>query len=164
MEEAWTQFEAWVTANGGRHTSERRLLYEVVCELPRLFDVDALVAQLAAHEEQGGMRLSRATAYNTLTAFVKAGLLVPVSTMSGKVYVRAHGRDVVLVQECTECGALQVLKATGGVGQAVAHLAFRGFTPQRSTVLVNGLCARCAKALKKREKQKTQIKNNERKS
>lgn len=135
-------FAQLLRAHGLRATAQRRAIYSVFAGAA---ETDASRAHLSAEAvfEQARLQLpelSRATVYNALGELVEAGLLGLVEgpgprRFDANVTPHHHFR-------CANCHELQDVDPD----KVEVTLRERGFQVQRSHVLLEGLCPKCAGA------------------
>ena len=87
--------------------------------------------------------LSRATVYNTLAAFVEAGMLQAVEGRGAVLYDPNPDPDHHHFP-CRNCERLYDVPVEGVEGLRISRK--EGFVVDRTTVLLRGLCPQCSKA------------------
>lgn len=137
-------FASFLEANGLRCTPEREFTLDVILGLRGRFTATQL---LDACNGADGMRVSRATVFNTLPLLEKAGIIrrmahdrsVAYEVVRQSLQLKARQHLV-----CSECGKVRHLQAPL-LSAWVEHQAYRDFTPRpESAVLyVYGLCDKC---------------------
>jgi Fur family transcriptional regulator, ferric uptake regulator len=123
-----------------RPTRERFLLLDEILHTGGHFDADDLFAKLNAK----GVRVSRATVYNTLDLFVDCGLISKYRFGENHSrYEKAFGRPRHDHLICLECGDIIefVNDKLDKLQQEVC--AEHRFKPHNSTLQIFGVCAKC---------------------
>lgn len=93
--------EAYLSQKGLRRTEERRQILQAIYEELSHFDADTL----HRHLTQKGLRISRATVYNTLDLLVGCGLVKRYHFSEGPtLYERSLGRKQHDHLLCLDCG------------------------------------------------------------
>jgi Fur family zinc uptake transcriptional regulator len=132
---------------GAQLTELRRQVLRLVLESPQPVGAYALLDRL----QQARRGAAPPTVYRALDFLLAQGLIHKVERLNAFIgcdeagHGHAHGEDhphQFLI--CKGCGATAEI-CDPGVAAAVARAAAEaGFTPQRSTIEVEGSCARCA--------------------
>jgi Fur family ferric uptake transcriptional regulator len=130
---------AALVAGGGRVTSARRAVVEVLLESGGHVSAQELADR--AHERDPSIHL--ATVYRTLEALERQGVVSHVHLgHSGAVFHLAEDSHYHLY--CTECGAVESVPEELFL-DALATIERRyGFRPTLSHFAIIGVCARCA--------------------
>lgn len=131
---------AYLDANALRHTSERLSILTAICDLQR-FSVDDLRYALT------GIRISRATVYNTLELMERAGIIQRVEKEFG---IRAghyelaflHNSSVQVI--CQRCGRVSKVKDST-IQRMLEDKRFTNFIPERFSLYIYGKCKVCRK-------------------
>ncbi len=132
------RLHAYSEEQGLRRTREREVILSQVCAL-RCFSAEQL--QLGLTE----LTISRATIYNTLTLFEKAGIIHRLSKEFG---VRAGQYEVVQAGAssiqiiCQRCGRVSDVKDST-INRMMADKRFANFNPTRFSLYVYGTCKVC---------------------
>jgi Fur family ferric uptake transcriptional regulator len=148
--EVKSAFTAYLNAHAMRRTAERYAILDTIYSIKGHFDVEELY-DLMLNEEK--FRVSVATLYNTLTILIDAQLVQRHQFGSSPQYectcgVKPHGHAV-----CTICGKVTEFQ-NPEILSAVSGKKVQNFTTSRYSVYLFGTCARCMRALKRREKRK----------
>lgn len=139
LDEVRRHFAAFLLARGQRQTPERVAVLDALYATDEHLDADALAARVQAT----GVRVSRATVYNTLDLLLAADLAAKHQFGEHQArYERAYAywqHDHLLCLDCGEihefCDPrLQEIKETAA--------GIYGFTPERHALTVYGHCSR----------------------
>jgi Fe2+ or Zn2+ uptake regulation protein len=123
-----------------RQTRQRRLIYETILELGHHCTAEEITGHLAAR----GVRMPRSTVYRGLEALTLAGAVRPVNLGGGCMHYEAAGEDHQHAV-CSRCEGVMHLEDEL-LRELERHLSERHrFVPQRTEVLVVGLCESCAR-------------------
>jgi Fur family transcriptional regulator, ferric uptake regulator len=126
---------------GMRQTRQRRLIYQAILDLGHHCTAEEIAAQL----EERQLRMPRSTVYRGLEALSSAGIVRPVNLGDGAMHYEAAGEDHQHAI-CRHCQGVMHLE-DDLLTELEEHLASRHrFIPERTEVLVVGLCAGCAGA------------------
>ena len=132
------QLCAYLDEHGMRHTREREVILEKVCDL-RCFSVEQVRNVLTE------MTISRATIYNTLDVLQRAGIIHRLDKEFG---VRAGQYEVVQANAshiqiiCQRCGRVSEVRDTT-INRMLADKRFTNFNPQRFSLYIYGTCKVC---------------------
>ena len=131
-----------------RHTLERLSILEVVCKLQR-FSVEELRDSITK------IAISRATIYNALNLFEKAGIIRRIEKEYG---VRAGQYELACLKSssvqiiCQNCSRVSEVKDST-ILRMLADKKFSNFIPERFSLYIYGKCKTCrSKLLKKQQK------------
>ncbi|MGA9120080.1 MAG: transcriptional repressor [Bacteroidota bacterium] len=125
-----------------RATQERNAILDEVMVIQGHFDAEGLYYRLISN----GVKVSRATVYNTLDLLQDCGLVSKYRfTENSSRYERSFGRPHHHHMICLECGDIIEF-----VNERLERLqndvcAEKSFSPQSSTVQIFGTCAKCRK-------------------
>ncbi|MCS7162424.1 MAG: transcriptional repressor [Bacteroidia bacterium] len=104
FQQAQKHLEAYLTQQGLRRTAERTHILRAIYEELMHFDAETLHAHLL----KKGLKVSRATVYNTLELFLACGLVRRYSFYEGRmIYERSLGRQQHDHLICLDCGFIQ---------------------------------------------------------
>lgn len=135
---ALERVNAYVNEHHMRRTHEREVILQKACGL-RCFSVEQLQAELT------DITISRATIYNALSLFSKAGVLHKLDKEFG---VRAGQYEVAQAETshiqviCTRCGRVSEVRDTS-INRMLADKRFTNFNPSRFSLYVYGTCKVC---------------------
>lgn len=125
-----------------RATPERFAVLDAVLASEGHFDADGLYYSMVS----AGVRVSKATVYNTLDLLQECGLVSKYrfaenTSRYEKAFGRPHHHHLI----CLECGDIIefVNEKLEGIQEEVCSE--HRFTPQSSSLQVFGTCSRCAK-------------------
>jgi Fur family transcriptional regulator, ferric uptake regulator len=125
-----------------RATPERFAVLDAVLQIQGHFDAEGLYYRLISN----GMKISKATVYNTLELLLKAGL-VSKYRFAEKTsrYEKVLGRPQHHHMVCLQCGDIIEF-----VNEKLEQLqeevcTERDFSPQSSSLQIFGTCSRCKK-------------------
>lgn len=130
----------YLDTNALRHTAERLSILTAICELQR-FSVDDLRYSLT------GILISRATVYNTLELFEKAGVVRHIEKEYG---VRAGQYELSCLKTssvqiiCQQCGRISEVKDST-ISRMLEDKRFTNFIPERFSLYIYGKCKVCRK-------------------
>jgi Fur family ferric uptake transcriptional regulator len=128
---------------GLRATPERYAVLDAVLQTQGHFDAENLYYRLIA----GGMKISKATVYNTLELLLRAGL-VSKYRFAEKTsrYEKALGRPQHHHLICLQCG--DILEFVSDKLERIQEevCADREFVSQSSSLQIFGTCSKCRKA------------------
>lgn len=137
---AYDQLCSYLNEHNLRHTPERLSILTSVCSLQR-FTVDDLRYALT------GILISRATVYNTLVLFEKAGVIRHIEKEYG---VRAGQYELSFLKSssvqiiCQQCGRISEVKDST-ISRMLADKRFTNFIPERFSLYIYGKCKVCRK-------------------
>lgn len=137
---AYNRLCSYLDANALRHTSERLTILTAICELQR-FSVDDLRYSLT------GIRISRATVYNTLELMEKAGIVQRIEKEFG---VRAGYYELSFINNssvqiiCQQCGRVSKIKDST-IQRMLEDKRFTNFVHERFSLYIYGKCKVCRK-------------------
>jgi Fur family ferric uptake transcriptional regulator len=126
-----------------RSTTERFAILDAVLETQGHFDAESLYYRLIS----GGMKVSKATVYNTLELLQNAGLVSKYRfAESSSRYEKAFGRPHHHHLICLACGDIIefVNEKLERIQEEVS--AEKKFSPQSYSLQVFGTCSKCKKA------------------
>lgn len=140
---------AYIERNGLRNTPERLAILDKVNSLTKHFTIETLLAALDAD----GYHVSRATAYNTVALFVKAGIVRKHQFSNQpaqyeKIVDTARGNHQHLV--CTRCGRVKEFNDTSlsAISTQIAERHYQGFVPEYFALYLYGICSSCRRKIK----------------
>lgn len=145
------KFTAYLNAHSLRKTAERYAILEAIYSIKGHFDVEKLY-DLMLNEEK--FRVSVATLYNTLTLLIDAQLverhLLGVAPQYECICgVKPHGHAV-----CTTCGKVTEFQSPD-IHATLSSTKIQNFTTSRYSVYLFGTCAKCMRAMKRKNKKKS---------
>ncbi|MBQ0141605.1 MAG: transcriptional repressor [Prevotellaceae bacterium] len=120
-----------------RKTPERYHMLEAVYRHDGHFTAEELLAEM-----QTKFRVSRATVYNNLDLFVKAGLVVKNLLADTIIYEKCLGMTAHHHMVCTMCGAIKEFSDVN-IEKAVNGARYQKFRKQTYCVNVYGICNKC---------------------
>ncbi len=126
-----------------RATPERFAILDAVLQTQGHFDAEGLYYRLIS----SGMKISKATVYNTLELLQSAGLVSKYRfTESSSRYEKSFGRPQHHHLICLECGDI-IEFVSDRLERIQAEVCDeKKFQVQSSTLQIFGICARCSKA------------------
>ncbi|HTY01048.1 MAG TPA: transcriptional repressor [Bacteroidota bacterium] len=125
-----------------RATQERNAILDAVMATQGHFDAEGLFYRLVSN----GVKVSRATVYNTLDLLQDCGLVSKYRfTENSSRYERSFGRPHHHHMICLECG--DIIEFVNERLERIQNevCTEKNFAAQSSTVQIFGLCARCKK-------------------
>lgn len=134
--------------NGARFTDMRRTVFEFLLE--RRAPVTAYDL-LAALQRQLDKPLAPPTVYRALDFLIEQGLIHKLESNNSYLICDHPGEaHESLYLVCTGCGTTRELEDASLEALLGARAAAIGFTPARQVIEVQGLCATCSRAARKR--------------
>ena len=125
-----------------RATQERNAILDAVMATQGHFDAEGLFYRLVSN----GVKVSRATVYNTLDLLQDCGLVSKYRfTENSSRYERSFGRPHHHHMICLECG--DIIEFVNERLEKIQNelCTEKNFFPQSSTVQIFGLCSKCRK-------------------
>lgn|GEM_PF-1875048 len=137
-------FAEFLGGIGKRCTPERLLILDLAIEQRKPFTANTL---LKLCQESHGIKVCRATLFNTLPLLVQCGLLRRNAHDRDVEYESIRSRGMQSARQhliCNVCGKIHHLRAPD-LAAWVASQSFRGFSgePDSAVVYVYGQCSRC---------------------
>ena len=152
----------YVRVNSLRYTQERETLLDAIYLTEAPFSAEAMAKQMS---EKRRMRVSRATVYNNLGLFERAGLVRKVYINEQVLFERTDRNRGVIRLLCSSCGKVTEMN-DDRVKHQIEEMRTRRFTMTGWSLNVYGLCSTCMTALKRKQKKlmnKDKEKNENRK-
>ena len=134
----------YLEENQQRKTQERYFVLDIVSETSKKFDAEFILNETLNR----GIRISRATVYNTLSTFVDAQILREHEIEGKKYFERAPLSQIYVRLICTKCGKIKDVKDTDTIS-AVNRKKYGKFLTSYSTIAIYGLCSSCVNAKRK---------------
>ena len=138
-EEVLERLNAYILKHNMRHTPEREMVLEEICNLTQPFTADKLA------EKCRPLRLSQGTVYNSLSLFVSARILHAFNREEGRTsteYELTTGVKSHIRMVCTTCGRIAEIH-----DKAIEHIVqsrkYSNFTPGHYTMQIYGQCKVC---------------------
>ncbi|MCQ2051970.1 MAG: transcriptional repressor [Bacteroidaceae bacterium] len=135
----------YLSLHGHRETSERFEILSTIYSINGHFTNEKL--QMMLNEERK-FRVSRATVYNTLDLFEKAGLVVCHRCTVPPEYERAYFIEPHIHLICSECGKMTEVRDTY-IAESLKLLEPKHFKPLYHTLHLYGICSKCEAKLKR---------------
>ena len=148
--------DAYLEANGHRKTTERYTILNAACHINGHFSLEDLSDAITV----AGMKVSRATLYNTMRLFARLQLVVRHRLTDGTKYEMNLGDDCHCHQVCTLCGAVSEVRIPE-VSRVLEAATFNNFRQDGFTLYLYGVCSECQNRLertKKSEKKRKLVK------
>jgi len=138
------KFGEYLERKGMRKTPEREALVRGVLSLSGHFTVDQLQQQVVDE----GLRVSRATVYNTVELLIDAGIVRRhvFEGMQQAQYERIGQPHTHLI--CTHCGKLKEVR-DANLAAFMNARRFTAFNSDHYSLYVYGTCSTCARKLKR---------------
>lgn len=138
---ALNALNTYIWDHGYRHTAEREIVLQIICNLLQPFMPGQVVEK--AKEEH----ISQATVYNCLNLFEQVGIirLLQKRTLKSRCeweVVAGHNNRLQLI--CKKCGRVSDFKDLA-ITNAVKLRKYSNFTPEHFTIFVYGECKHCRK-------------------
>ena len=145
---AVASFNEYLTQHKLRRTPERFAILERVFDMSSHFSIDTLHQQL----DENGYHVSRATVYNTIELFIKAGLVRRHTFESqSPQYEKIVGLSKHYHLVCSHCGKVKEIKDSE-IDFLLNTRRFGKFHPKYIDLNVYGLCATCARNTNRKNK------------
>lgn len=147
LRQARQKLSDYVRINSMRNTPERIALLEAIYSWDDMFSAEALSSQMS---QKRRMRISRATVYNNLGLFEKAGLVRKVFLNNQVLFERTDRERGVIRLLCGGCGQVTEMN-DDRVRHLIEEMRTRRFTMTGWSLNVYGLCSKCMTALKRKQ-------------
>lgn len=141
-------FTEYLNANGHRKTPERYAILDTVYSIDRHFDIDTLYSLMA---DQGKFRVSRATLYNTIILLINARLVIKHQFGNSSQYERSYNCGIHHHLICMQCGKVAESQ-NSGLQHAIEGTKFSRFNLSHYSLYIYGLCSKCDRANKRKNK------------
>jgi len=148
LRQARQKLSDYVRVNSLRYTQERETLLDAIYLTEAPFSADAMSKQMS---EKRRMRVSRATVYNNLLLFERAGLVRKVFLNEQVMYERTDRNLGVIRMQCSNCGKVTEMN-DDRVRHQIGDMRTRRFTMTGWSLTVYGLCSSCMAVLKRKQK------------
>lgn len=145
-EEALRRLNDYIETHDMRHTPEREMVLNEICDMPQPFTADQLT------ERCKPLRLTQGTVYNTLKLFVVARILhsfIREAGRSATQYELAVGTKSSVFMVCTRCGRSVELRDKAAFEHIVAMRRYSNFVPESYSMRIYGHCKLCRRILAK---------------
>lgn len=162
LRQARQKLSDYVRINSMRNTPERMALLDAIYSTEAPFSAEALSSQMS---QKRRMRISRATVYNNLILFEKAGLVRKVFLNDQVLFERTDKNRGVIRMLCGGCGKVTEMN-DDRVRHQIEEMRTRRFNMTGWTLNVYGLCSKCTTSLNRKQKKlknKTDKRNENRK-
>ena len=148
LRQARQKLSDYVRVNSLRYTQERETLLDAIYLTEAPFSADAMSKQMS---EKRRMRVSRATVYNNLLLFERAGLVRKVFLNEQVMYERTDRNLGVIRMQCSNCGKVTEMN-DDRVRHQIGEMRTRRFTMTGWSLTVYGLCSSCMAVLKRKQR------------
>ncbi|QVL34519.1 transcriptional repressor [Telmatocola sphagniphila] len=135
-------------AKAQRYTDQQRDLVRFIFEKHNHFDAEQLVDDLKA----GGLKISRATIYRTLTKLVEAGMLRRLEVGLRTYYEHDYGYPQHDHLVCESCNKIIEFQNPQLEAVVAAVCAAESFQHASHSLLIRGTCLECNKARSNKRK------------
>lgn len=142
LEKVKQKLDNYLESNGLRKTPERYAILSAIYEQKKLFSIDSLREDLAAHN----FIVSRGTVYNNLNLFLKLGLVVRHPVGGGTRFESRMSGGKRCMQICTVCGKMTGLSLPD-VEASVGALRLQRFRKENFSLYIYGVCSKCQSKL-----------------
>lgn len=162
LRQARQRLSDYVRINSLRYTQERETLLDAIYLTEAPFSAEAMSKQMS---EKRRMRVSRATVYNNLGLFERAGLVRKVYINEQVLFERTDRNVGVIRLQCSNCNKVTEMN-DDRVRHQISEMRTRRFTMTGWSLSVYGLCSSCMAVLKRKQKKlmnKDKEKNENRK-
>ncbi|MEG1643227.1 MAG: Fur family transcriptional regulator [Bacteroidales bacterium] len=149
------RFTQYLDTQKHRKTPERYAVLNIVYDTVGHFDVDYIYDEML----NSGIRVSRATVYNTLDLLVKSAFVRKFKIETKTYYERSFNAPVHVHLICTQCGKIKDARDTRLVDD-ISIRRYGKFSTSYCTVNIYGLCSSCT-LVKRKAKLKANIIANE---
>jgi Fur family ferric uptake transcriptional regulator len=150
-------FTEYLNNNGHRKTPERFAILDTIYSIDGHFGIETLYTLMMDQER---FRVSRATLYNTIGLLINARLVIKHQFGSSSQYEKSYKRETHHHQICTQCGTVTEFQ-NDDLKNAIGSVKLNRFQMSHYSIYIYGLCSKCVRANKKKEKSK--INNNKEK-
>ena len=140
--------DAYLEANGHRKTTERYTILNAACHINGHFSLEDLSDAITV----AGLKVSRATLYNTMRLFLELRLVIRHRLQDGTKYEACYDKGCHCHQVCTVCGKVTEISAPTVV-RALDTLKLKRFRKDEFTLYIYGVCSSCQSALTRKRKQ-----------
>ena len=140
--------------NSMRNTPERNLLLEVIYSLEAPISAEELSGKMS---QESRFRISRATVYNNLRLFEKAGLVRKVFLDDKVLFERTDRNKGVIRLICGGCGRTSDMNIDNKVRRQIAMMRTRRFNATSWVLNMYGLCSKCTADLKRKKNRLNKI-------
>jgi len=140
-------FTDYLSLKQCRKTNERYAILDLVYSNHEHFDIEWLYSEMINQ----GLRVSRATLYNTMQLLVECNLAL--KHQFGKnltVYERSFDNDLHHHLVCTSCNKITEYKDPGLI-KFISDNGIKRFTPSYYSLNIYGICSTCMKKAKKKK-------------
>lgn len=134
----------YLEENKQRKTQERYFILDIISDTSKKFDAEYVLNETIDR----GIRISRATVYNTLSTFVDAQILREHEIDGKKFFERTPLSQIYIRLICTKCGKIKDIKDVDTIN-FVNGKKHGKFLTSYSTVAIYGLCSSCVNAERK---------------
>jgi len=143
-EEALTKLNDYIESHNMRHTPEREMVLNEICDMQQPFTAEQLT------ERCKPLRLTQATVYNSLKLFIVARILhsfVRETGRSATQYELAVATRSTVMMVCTRCGRTVELRDKTAIDHIVAMRKYSNFVPENYSMRIYGHCKLCRRIL-----------------
>lgn len=127
---------------GYRTTRQRRAVYDVLASLHNHPTAEEVYASVRPKLP----RISLATVYKALESLVVAGLARKIGGLDGTAHFDPCAEEHYHAT-CRGCGAIFDIPPDPGLQRLLAQIEFTGFSAEKATVDIVGVCDRCRRGL-----------------
>lgn len=138
------RFNQYLEENKLRKTPERFFVLDAVSETSKKFDAEYVLNDVLSK----GIRISRATVYNTLSTLVDAQILREHEIEGKKYFERSPLSQIYIRLICTKCGKIKDVKDADTIN-LVNSKKYGKFSTSYSSIAIYGLCSSCVNAERK---------------
>ena len=143
------RMNSYLESHGLRKTPEREEVLKAVCSIGAIFSVDEVTSYMLHHNY---ISVSRVTVFNTLELLEKAGLLFRHSISRCIRYEYTPSNKPLCYLICDHCGQMTSYGRTD-VHKYIGGIHSRQFTIKQPVLYLHGLCKRCEKSIKRKERE-----------
>ena len=147
MLQARQKLSDYVRINSLRNTQEREALLDAIYMADVAYTADELCRRMSGKQF---LRISRATVYNNLVLFEKAGLVRKSYLNDQVVFERTDRTRGVIRMICGGCGKVTEMN-DDRVRHQIGEMKTRRFTMSGWTLNIHGLCSKCSASLKRKQ-------------
>lgn len=138
------RFDKYLEENKHRKTPERYFVLNIISDSSKRFNANWIINEAKSR----GIRISRATVYNTLSILVEAELIREHLIEDKRYYEYSPATQTHIRLICTKCGKIKDVK-DNETTTFVNNKKHGRFLTSYSSIAIYGLCSSCLNAKRK---------------